>query len=152
MIDGYSNDCGDEMPVRYLELSDLFVMTEQLSGRPAADVQRLSRADLLEAALLRPSEELHGIERHPRLSEKAAALMAALLQLSATRREGRGLAWTAMREFLARNGSTWIGGLGPSPDTAAFIVDGLVSGELTVPVVADWLDKHLERAPLEVAA
>jgi prophage maintenance system killer protein len=139
------------MPVRYLELADLLLITERLSGVAAADLQRSSRAHLLEAALLQPSAELRGVERHPRISDKAAALMAALVRLSGVPREGRGLAWAAMREFLARNGVVWEGD-GPSPETVAFVIEGLSSGELTVAAVADWLDKHVVLSPLEVAA
>lgn len=139
------------MSVSYLELSDLLLITERLSGIGAADLQRGSRVHLLEAALLQPSAELNGVERHPRLSDKAAALMAALLRMSGVPREGRSMAWTAMREFLARNGVGWDGD-GPNPEAAAFVVEGLSSGELTVSEVADWLDKNLIQSPLEAAA
>lgn len=139
------------MPVSYLDLSDVLLITERLSGFAAADLQRGSRAHLLEAALLQPSAELRGVERHPRLSDKAAALMAALLRLSGVPREGRSLAWTAMREFLARNGVTWKGEV-PHPDTVASVVDGLSSGDLTVAAVADWLEENLAHSSREAAA
>lgn len=139
------------MPVRYLDLSDLLLIAERLSGLAAADLQRSSRTHLLEAALLQPSAESEGIERHPRLADKAAALMAALLRLTGVPREGRTLAWTAMREFVARNGGVWEGE-GPNPETASFVIDGLDSGELTISDVANWLDQNLATSSLEVAA
>jgi prophage maintenance system killer protein len=139
------------MSVHYLDLSDLLLITERLSGLEAADVQRSSHAHLLEAALLQPSAELEGIERHPRLADKAAVLMAALLELAGVPRDGRSLAWTAMREFLARNGVGWEGD-GPSPEAATFVIDGLSRGELTVSAVANWLDENLATSPMEMAA
>jgi prophage maintenance system killer protein len=139
------------LPVRYLDLSDLLLIAERLSGLPAAELQRGSHAHLLEAALLQPSAELEGIERHPRLVDKAAALMASLVRLTGVPREGRSLAWVAMREFLARNGVAW-NGEDPTPETAAFVIDGLNSGELSISTVADWLDRNLATAPAELAA
>jgi prophage maintenance system killer protein len=140
-----------KLPVHYLDLSDLLLIAERLSGLPAADLQRSSHAHLLEAALLQPSAELGGVERHPRLVDKAAALMAGLVRITGVPREGRSLAWVAMREFLARNGVAW-NGEDPSPEAAAFVVDGLNSGELSVSTVASWLDRNLATAPAELAA
>ena len=145
------NGCGVEMPVRYLDLSDLLLIAERVSGIPAADLQRSSHAHLLEAALLQPSAELEGVQRHPRLVDKAAALMAGLVRLTGVPRAGRGLAWIAMREFLARNGVAWQGN-DPTPEAAAFVIDGLNSGELSVSTVADWLDQNLATVPAKVAA
>lgn len=139
------------MSIRYLDLVDLLLITERLSGIAAADLQRSSHAHLLEAALLQPSAEFEGVERHPRLADKAAALMAALLRLTGVPREGRSLAWAAMREFLARNGVAWEGD-GPNPETATFVIEGLSGGELTISAVADWLDDNLATSSLEVAA
>jgi hypothetical protein len=127
--------------VSYLDIADVLVIAEQLSGRGVAELEAQVAVHELEAALLRPSAELGGRPRHVRLSAKAAALMSALLGLSLPRREARALAWFATREFLARNGAPWDGGV--DVGAALFALDGLETGELDVGEVGLWIESQL---------
>src|SRR5262249_33722386 len=98
------------MPTRYLDITDVLLIAERLTGESAVEIQRRSRPQDIEAALLEPSAELDGVERYPELHDKAAALLRAALHFCGSIPRTRQLAWVVMREFLARNDALWQAG------------------------------------------
>ena len=126
----------------YLDLADVLLIAESITGVDAVHLQRASEVHLLETALLVPSASRRGEPRHPTLAGKAAALLVALVDAAALPRANERVAWTAMREFLGRNGERWR----PDPrdaDEIAGLIAGVRAGRRAVEELTAWIEEAM---------
>jgi hypothetical protein len=151
MTAGFSRGCAGDMGTRHLDIADVLVIAERLSGTYAADLQRESRVHMLESALLRPGSELDGRPIYPSLTDKAAALMLGLHRMGAVPGHGPALAWVGLREFLARNGARWHVEP-PEPQVVELLFEGIDAGDVDHKVLSRWLSSEVLTPREEMAA
>ena len=100
----------------------------------------------LERALMAPVARHEAQHLHQTVAAQAAVLCARLAQ-TARLPDRKRLAWTCLREFLARNELAFTVG---DPDTAGELMERVAAGRVTDAELAEWLEPrltHISRPP-----
>lgn len=121
------------MPTDFLTLEDLLdIAAGVLESVEIRDI------GLLESAAARPRASAFGEPAYPTFEAQAAALMHSLARNHPLVDGNKRLAWAATRVFHILNGRD----LAYSVDEAEEFVLSVARGDLEVPDIADWLDRH----------
>jgi death-on-curing protein len=124
----------DEAHLDYLDVDDLIEIAAGILG----DVP-LRDAGLLASAAVRPRTTVFGADAYPRFADKAAALLHSLARNHPLVDGNKRLAWAATRTFCLLNDRD----LTYQVDDAEALVQGVASGVLDVPRIAEWIADHL---------
>jgi len=117
------------IPIEYLDLEDMLLLTEALHAGPVRDI------GLLDSAAARPRSSAFGEEAYPGLGLKAAALMHSIVRNHALVDGNKRLAWLATVVFLDLNGHR----SDLSDDAAYQLVIEAAEGSVDVAQIAERL-------------
>lgn len=123
--------------VASLTLAELLVLHARLIQRTGG-LGGVREPGLLEAALARPWATFGGVELHPDLWSKAAALLESLCQNHAFVDGNQRVALVATGLFLERNGYTL---MATNEEAAAFILS-VARGDSPHATITAWLAAH----------
>jgi death on curing protein len=112
---------------RYLDLAELLLIAEGVTGIDASTLAKLPRIDLADSALHAPAASFGDVEFYPELIDKAAVLAWHLCQNRPLPDGNKRTAWAAMRTFLLLNGVN-------------LVVDEVVAEEMMVAIAAGELN------------
>lgn len=98
---------------------------------------------LLASAVARPSTRVFGDDAYPTIWLKAAALCQSIDNNQALVDGNKRLAWLSTKVFLAVNGHR----LAATADEGERFMLDLVAGQVELPVLANWLQRHCTPAP-----
>jgi death-on-curing protein len=123
----------------YLELNDILGIRDQIEGTNAARFGVMAPNNLM-SALAAPQLSAFGFEAFPTLSEKAAALVFALVQNHPFWDGNKRIAGAALRLFVERNGAR----LTAEDIDLRVFTTGIAKGALRGGVLVKWINDHLE--------
>jgi death-on-curing protein len=139
--------------VRYLDLGDLLVIAEAVTGISAEVLASMPRVvDLTSSALAVPSASWDGHEAYPRFAQKVGLQLARLAKNHALPDGNKRVAFLAMIEFIERNDH--LINLPQADDVVQLVVDVSV-GVLPEAELVEWLGSRLrpvDRLPEELVA
>jgi death-on-curing protein len=124
--------------IRYLDLTELVLIVEIVTGIDAETLSKLPRLDLADSALHAPEASFGGEEFYPDLIDKAAVLCWHLCQNHAFPDGNKRTAWMAMYMFLLLNGVELIA----SDNDAEEAMVAVASGEMDVDGFGIWLRRR----------
>lgn len=96
---------------------------------------------LAESALHAPRANYFGTEAYPEFEDKAAILCSRLIRNHPLPDGNKRVAYVCLREFVERNGRTWISPA--DPDEAVEVIVGVVTREVSEPDLAEWVRQRL---------
>jgi death on curing protein len=126
-----------------LTISDYLLIAEAVLDVPATELLYVTKTGLAESALEAPFASWGGDEFYPELSTKAAILCSRVVANHPLPNGNKRVAYLAMREFLERNGATW---LSPGVEETVEMVERL-AGEpppLSEADFIEWVQAHVE--------
>jgi len=123
----------------YLELEDILVIRDRLSEAHADRFEIMSPHGLL-SALAAPRRSAFGAEAFPTLSDKAGALVYALIQNHPFWDGNKRIATGALQLFLARNRA----GLAADAPAIKSFTSAIARGALRDRDLVAWVSDHIE--------
>jgi death on curing protein len=123
----------------YLNLSDILRIRTQIEDAYAVRFE-IAAPNGLMSALAAPRRGVFGVELFPTLSEKAAALVYALVQNHPFWDGNKRIAAAALRQFVQRNGAA----LDADDREIEALTTEIARGRLRDSAVAAWMGNHIE--------
>lgn len=125
----------------YLDLDDYLAIAERVLGIDATVLARGVGIGLAESALAAPQASFGGFEFYPEVERKAAVLLFHLVQNHPLPDGNKRSAYVVLREFLFRNGRTWVT---TSADDIVVTLVRVASGEIDINELTEWVVAHLK--------
>jgi death-on-curing protein len=127
--------------VEYLGLADFLLIAEAVLEIPAEVLAMSSRLYLADSALNAPATSYAGVELYPSLHQKAAILCARICNNHPLLDGNKRVGYECMREFVSRNGVTWINPIDDSPngDETVKVMWMLAAGQLSETEFVEWV-------------
>jgi death-on-curing protein len=125
----------------YLDLADYVAIAAEVTGLDIGMIVSLPNLSLAESALHAPAAGFGDHELYPDFIEKAAVLLARLVQNHLLPDGNKRAAWVSLRMFVEINGWSWVPA--PSVDEAERAVLAIASGDWNHKQVTAWLRRHL---------
>ena len=128
--------------MRYLTLGEVVRLQRQIVAQSggAPGIRDLA---LLESALAQPKVTFDGVDLHPTLIDKAAALGFALVANHAFIDGNKRIGHAAMEVFLILNGLEIVAGV----DEQERLMLDVAAGKQRRHELAEWLDEHTQSIP-----
>lgn len=124
--------------MRYLSLSEAFLIAEAVTGIPTKDLIHISRVELLDSALHAPQSSFEGVDFYPDFFSKAAVLCSRIIRNHALPDGNKRLAWTSTVMFLNLNG--W--DLHTDTKSAVGFVRSIAEASITETEISKWIRAH----------
>jgi death-on-curing protein len=120
--------------VQYLTEEDVIAFYAEVIGEPV-----LRYADGLASAVGRPQQSVFGEDAYPTITLKAAALMQSLAESQPFVDGNKRIAWICGKLFLQLHGLTMYA----TDEEGLDLFLNRVANGMTVPDLAEWIDRHL---------
>lgn len=128
--------------IRYLTLDEVLDL-HRWALQAHGGGEGILNIGMVESALFSPQASFEGVESHPELFEKAAALCYALVKNHAFVDGNKRVGYAAMVTFLRLNGFR----LACEQDAGAGVIFRLASGDLTRGELVNWVAQHSRPVP-----
>lgn len=125
--------------IKYLSLSQVLHIAEEVTGLPFETVKRVAQLHLIDSAIALPQTQFIGLDPYPTLAEKAAVLAFHLARNHPLPDGNKRLAFLSAFEFC------WINGyeLQFDVDDAETIFFALAAGEISQHELAKWIEQSM---------
>ena len=125
--------------IKYLSLSQVLHIAEEVTGLPFETVKRVAQLHLIDSAIAVPQTQFIGLDPYPTLAEKAAVLAFHLARNHPLPDGNKRLAFLSAFEFC------WINGyeLQFDVDDAERTFFALAAGEISQHALAKWIEKTM---------
>jgi death-on-curing protein len=123
--------------IKYLSLSQVLHIAEEVTGLPFETVKRVAQLHLIDSAIAVPQTQFIGLDPYPTLAEKASVLAFHLARNHPLPDGNKRLAFLSAFEFC------WINGyeLQFDVDDAETIFFALAAGEISQYELAKWIER-----------
>jgi death-on-curing protein len=131
--------------IKYLGLADYLLIAEAVLDVPAEVLALSTNLHLADSALNAPAASFGGHELYPSFAQKAAVLCARLCNNHPLVDGNKRVAYEALREFVARNGYSWVDPPGDDPDgdETVKVIWGLAAGRINEYELTAWVVERL---------